>query len=60
MNLKYKIKHFLNNYTPVFCWACHGLFFSKDVTYETNTLYQIVPLCDECHKMLFSPFSITK
>lgn len=56
-NLIYKIQRFLGTYALVFCWVCHGLFFSKDIEYEVNTIGQTVPLCEECHKMLFRPFS---
>jgi len=55
-NWKYKINRFLNDYAPVLCWVCHGLFFNKDVTYETNTIGQVVPLCRKCHNTLYRPF----
>lgn len=57
LKLKHTVIRFLNDYAPVFCWVCHKLFFNKDVTYEVNTINQVVPLCEECHKMLFRPFS---
>lgn len=57
MNLKYKIQRFLGTYALIFCVVCHGLFFSKDIEYEVNTMGQTVPLCKKCHQDIFTPFS---
>ena len=47
----------VSKYAPVMCVRCRGIFFEKDVEYEISTLGRVVPLCKECHKELFTPFS---
>jgi RNase P subunit RPR2 len=53
----YKVRYWLQDHKPVFCFNCREVIFEKDAKYEMTQTGQYVPLCSSCHKKYFEPFS---
>ena len=53
--LKFRLKLWLLEHEPVFCFACRNLVFYKYTRRETTTSGIRVNLCKKCHKELINP-----
>ena len=56
----YKIKALILNHLPVWCAKCGYVMFKKNAKYEETRWGTVVPLCNKCHKEIFTPFSKDK
>ena len=57
MNIFTRFFDWLDGIFPVQCVYCNHIFAKKNMEYERSQTGAIVPLCHDCHKLLYNPFS---
>jgi hypothetical protein len=57
MNILTRFFAWLDGILPVQCVYCNRVIAKKNAEYVRTQLGVTVPLCPECHKLLYNPFS---